>query len=175
MTIVPDEKDWTSVLSRPCPECGFDAATADPSTVAGTVRRMLPRWQAVLEQEDAAVRPNERTWSPLEYACHVRDVFGLFDERLALMLLEDDARFADWDQDQAAIDGDYAHEDPAQVVRELASRGERIAGAFAAVDKSQWHRTGTRSNGAAFTMVTFAQYFLHDGVHHLHDVESKRP
>lgn len=33
--------------------------------------------------------------------------------------------------------------------------------------------TGTRSNGAAFTMVTFAQYFLHDGVHHLHDVESQ--
>lgn len=58
---------------------------------------MLPRWQAVLEQEGASVRPNEHTWSPLEYACHVRDVFGLFDERLALMLQEDDARFADWD------------------------------------------------------------------------------
>lgn len=60
-------------------------------------------------------------------------------------------------------------------MRALANRGEQIAGAFAAVEKSQWHRTGTRSNGAAFTMVTFAQYFLHDGVHHLHDVESQGP
>lgn len=139
------------------------------------VRQMLPRWRAVLdERETVSVRPDESTWSPLEYACHVRDVYGIFDERLKLMLTQEDAQFADWDQDQAAIDGDYANEDPAQVVRDLTSRGEQIAEAFEAVEKSQWDRTGTRSNGAAFTMVTFAQYFLHDGVHHLHDVETQR-
>jgi hypothetical protein len=33
-------------------------------------------------------------WSTLEYACHVRDVFRLYDRRLALMLDEDDATFA---------------------------------------------------------------------------------
>ena len=26
-TVVPDTKDWTWVLDRPCPECGFDAAS----------------------------------------------------------------------------------------------------------------------------------------------------
>ena len=26
MPIVPDDKDWTWVLERPCPECGFDAS-----------------------------------------------------------------------------------------------------------------------------------------------------
>ena len=30
MPIVPDDKDWTWVLERPCPECGFDAATVPP-------------------------------------------------------------------------------------------------------------------------------------------------
>jgi len=25
MSIEPDTKDWTWVLERPCPECGFDA------------------------------------------------------------------------------------------------------------------------------------------------------
>ena len=171
MTIVPDQKDWTWVLSRPCPECRFDAASNDPSTVPGLVRQMLPRWQTVLEQKDAAVRPDERTWSALEYGCHVRDVYGIFNERLKLMLAEDDAQFADWDQDQAAIEGDYANQDPVQVSRELVTAGNKIADAFAAVGRSQWDRTGTRGNGAAFTMVTFAQYFLHDDVHHLHDVE----
>ncbi|NQD89569.1 DinB family protein [Paenarthrobacter sp. CM16] len=173
MTIVPDEKDWTWVLSRPCPECGFDAASTDPSSVSGVVRGMLPRWRAVLERDDVAVRPEESTWSRLEYACHVRDVYGVFDERLKLMLTQDDAIFADWDQDRAAIDGDYANQDPAKITEELISRGESIADAFAAVERSQWGRTGMRSNGSAFTMVTFAQYFLHDGVHHLHDVESQ--
>ena len=47
-----------------------------------------------------AERPDENTWSVLEYACHVRDVFTLFDHRLGLMLTEDDARFEDWDQDR---------------------------------------------------------------------------
>lgn len=171
MTIAPDEKDWTWVLSRPCPECGFDSASASPSTVPGTVLGMLPRWNTVLERDGVSVRPDGHTWSPLEYACHVRDVFGLFDERLDLMLREDNARFADWDQDKAAIEGDYANADPAEVARELAARGEQIAASFSNVQDSEWARTGARSNGATFTVVTFAQYFLHDGVHHLHDVD----
>ena len=34
----------------------------------------------------------------------------------------------------------------------------------------QWQRTGSRSDGAAFTVATFARYFVHDPVHHLDDV-----
>lgn len=171
MPIIPDDKDWTWVLSTPCPECGFDAATVTPSTVPGTVLNMLPRWRAVLRREDASVRPDDHTWSPLEYACHVRDVFSLFDQRLNLMLREDDARFANWDQDKAAIDGDYANADSAEVSAQLAAEGEQIANSFASVHEDEWPRTGIRSNGSTFTVLTFAQYFLHDVVHHLHDVD----
>lgn len=171
MPIIPDEKDWTWVLSEPCPECGFDPSTVTPATVPGTVLNMLPRWRAVLRREDAAVRPNDHTWSPLEYACHVRDVFSLFDQRLNLMLAEDDARFANWDQDQAAIDGEYDSADPRAVADELEAEGTVIAETFARVVEDDWQRTGTRSNGSAFTVLTFSQYFLHDVVHHLHDVD----
>jgi len=31
-------------------------------------------------------------------------------------------------------------------------------------------RTGRRSDGAEFTVDTFARYFVHDPIHHLHDV-----
>lgn len=171
MPIIPEDKDWTWVLSRPCPECGFDASTVTPSTVPGTVTNMLPRWRKVLRREDVAVRPNDYTWSPLEYACHVRDVFSLFDQRLNLMLSEDGATFANWDQDQAAIDGDYARADAHTVADQLQAEGEQIAATFAAVVEDEWQRTGTRSNGSEFTVLTFAQYFLHDVVHHLHDVD----
>ncbi|MBO1269375.1 DinB family protein [Arthrobacter cavernae] len=171
MPIMPDDKDWTWVLSRPCPECGFDATTVTPSTVPGTVTNMLPRWRQVLRREDVAVRPNGHTWSALEYACHVRDVFSLFDQRLNLMLSEEGATFADWDQDQAAIDGDYAGADARAVADQLQAEGEQIAATFAAVVEDEWQRTGTRSNGSAFTVLTFGQYFLHDVVHHLHDVD----
>ena len=34
----------------------------------------------------------------------------------------------------------------------------------------EWDRTGFRSDGAAFTVATFARYLVHDPIHHLHDV-----
>jgi hypothetical protein len=171
MPILPDTKDWTWVLQSPCPECGFDATTASPATAPGIVSGMLPRWRTVLRRPDVAARPDDQTWSALEYACHVRDVFTLFDQRLSLMLTDDEARFDDWDQDRAAVEKDYATADPAAVGDELAAAGERIAASFAGVPKERWDRTGTRSNGSEFTVLTFAQYFLHDVVHHLHDVK----
>jgi hypothetical protein len=171
MPIVPDEKDWTWVLTRPCPECSFDASTVTPSTVPGSIDSMLPRWRAVLRRPDAAERPNGDMWSALEYACHVRDVFSLFDRRLNLMLDSDDARFDNWDQDQTAIDKDYANADPSVVSAELAAEGKQAAESFAAVRESEWGRTGLRSNGSEFTVLTLSQYFLHDVVHHLHDVD----
>ena len=38
----------------------------------------------------------------------------------------------------------------------------------------QWPRTGPRSDGARFTVETFARYFVHDPVHHLYDVTGQR-
>jgi hypothetical protein len=171
MPIVPDAKDWTWVLSRPCPECSFNASTATPSTVPGSIESMIPRWRAVLRRPDAAQRPDDDTWSALEYACHVRDVFALFDQRLNLMLAEDGARFEDWDQDRTAVEKDYANAEPSEVARELAAEGHQAAEAFAGVREEDWGRRGLRSNGSEFTVLMLSQYFLHDVVHHLHDVD----
>jgi hypothetical protein len=132
---------------------------------------MLPRWRAVLRRPDVAERPDEDTWSALEYACHVRDVFSLFDQRLNLMLDGDNVRFENWDQDRTAVDKDYANADPAVVSAELTAEGQQIAESFAGVREAEWGRKGLRSNGSEFTVLTLAQYFLHDVVHHLHDVD----
>lgn len=132
---------------------------------------MIPRWRAVLRRPDAAQRPDDDTWSALEYACHVRDVFALFDQRLNLMLAEDGARFEDWDQDRTAVEKDYANAEPSEVARELAAEGHQAADAFARVREGDWGRRGLRSNGSEFTVLTLSQYFLHDVVHHLHDVD----
>lgn len=43
--------------------------------VASMVQATIPRCSAVLEQTGVDVRPVPDRWSPLEYACHVRDVF----------------------------------------------------------------------------------------------------
>ncbi|WP_425955801.1 DinB family protein [Xylanimonas sp. McL0601] len=168
--ITPDTKDWTWVLARPCPECGFDASASDPLAVGEAVREVLPRWSAALARDDVQVRPAPEVWSPLEYGAHVRDVFRVFDGRLASMVDADNPLFANWDQDATAVTDDYAHQDPAVVADELAAAGAAVAARFDAVRPEQLERPGRRSNGSVFTVRTLGQYFLHDVVHHLHDV-----
>ncbi len=165
-----DTTDWTFVLDRECPQCGYDSAV-DPTSTGERIRAMLPRWQAALARPEATGRPSPQVWSTLEYGCHVRDVLALFAQRLALMLDTDGARFVNWDQDEAAIDGRYWEQDPAQVAEELTQAGEVAAAAFDAVGDDEWDRRGVRSDGAEFTVATFARYFLHDLTHHLWDVE----
>ena len=38
MTIVPDTKDWTWVLQRPCPECGLNTSTFTRESIPLMVR-----------------------------------------------------------------------------------------------------------------------------------------
>lgn len=172
MPIVPDDKDWTWVLERTCPDCGFDVIDLPPTQVAAGLRDNAARWRALLDHPAARRRPTEERWSALEYACHVRDVFRLYDARLRLMLEEDDPTFPNWDQDVTAVEDRYDEQDPDVVVADLESAGERLATSFDAVTTAQWQRTGNRSDGARFTVDTFSRYLLHDPVHHVWDVES---
>ncbi len=170
--IVPDDKDWTWVLDRPCPECGLDTRTVDPRSVGSMLRVNAASWREVLAAPDDVVRarPRPDVWSPLEYGCHVRDVFRLYDERLRLMLAEDGPHYPNWDQDVTAVESRYGEQDPAHVSAELLDAGGSLADDFDRVEGDQWERTGFRSDGAAFTVSTFARYLVHDPVHHLHDV-----
>ena len=172
----PDDKNWTWVLERPCPDCRFDAGTIARHAIGATLRTTVEAWRAVLSR-GALVRqrppgPAERgpIWSALEYGCHVRDVFVLFEERLQLMLTQDDPTFVNWDQDATAIAKRYWEDDPATVCEALVVAGGQLATAFDRVRDDQWQRTGTRSDGARFTVESFGHYLLHDPIHHLHDV-----
>lgn len=168
--IPSDDKDWTWVLERPCPECGLDPVAIDVDAIPHLVRGNVGAWLEVLAADDVRKRPRPDVWSPLEYACHVRDVFGLFDTRLGSMLTEDDPQFANWDQDATAVAERYREQDPSTVALELHAAGEAIAASFAAVAGDQWERRGRRSDGAVFTVRSFGRYFLHDPIHHLYDV-----
>ncbi|BBY29615.1 DinB family protein [Mycolicibacterium sediminis] len=168
--IQPDTKDWTWVLERPCPDCGFDASTVGYAEVAEVVRRDADQWSGRLAAPDAAARPRPSTWSVLEYGCHVRDVHRVFETRVTLMLTEDDPVFPNWDQDATAVADDYASQEPAVVARDLASAAHRVADVYASVRDGLWSRRGLRSNGSEFTVATIAVYHLHDVVHHAWDV-----
>ncbi|WP_039796844.1 DinB family protein [Nocardia araoensis] len=174
MPIVPDIKDWTWVLERPCPECGFDAAATTYEAVPALARDAADRFAAVLDRPDVRLRPDDSTWSALEYGAHVRDVCRMSDTRLGLMLAGDPGgeppRFQNWDQDATAVADRYNGQDPARVAVELAEAAERMARAFESVPPERRGLRGARSDGAEFTVESFARYILHDLVHHVHDV-----
>ena len=153
MAIVPDDKDWTWVLERPCPECGFDTSAFRREDVGRMLRENADAWRAVLTtRDDVRERPVEDQWSALEYACHVRDVFRLYLERLGLMLDADDPQYPNWDQDVTAVEDRYGEQDPTVVAGELIVASDLLADRFDAVSGDQWQRTGTRSDGARFTI-----------------------
>src|ERR1700722_4373866 len=170
MTIIPDGKDWTWVLSRVCPECGFDTQSFAREEIPAMIRANAAAWRAPLGAPDAADRPRADRWSAPEYGCHVRDVFRLYDYRLGLMLTEDDTLYPKWDQEKTAIADDYASQSPAVVADEHSAAADALASSFAAISGDQWLRPGRRSDGAAFTVETFGRYFMHDPIHHLYDV-----
>ena len=173
MDIAPDTKDWTWVLERPCPDCGFDGRDVAGPDVAPMLVSSVAAWQDVLRGSDVRVRPDPSTWSALEYGCHARDVCHRFEARLRLMLTREDPDFENWDQDAAAIAGRYGEQDPAEVARQLHDGAHSFAALLESVTGEQWRRTGRRSDGAQFTVDSFARYFIHDVVHHLHDVSEK--
>src|ERR1700761_7669897 len=170
MTIAGDAKDWTWVLRRPCPECGLDTSSFAREEIPAMIRVNAAAWREPLTAADAARRSRPDKWSPLEYGCHVRDVFRIYDRRLCLMLTEDDPLYPNWDQDETAVADRYNTQDPASVAEELSSAADAVAVRFAAVAGDQWTRPGRRSDGARFTVETFGRYFIHDPIHHLHDV-----
>ncbi len=171
----PDSKDWTWVLDTTCQQCGHDVRSFDREQIGTLIRDNANAWQLVLARDtaDLRTRPDPNVWSPLEYAAHVRDVYELYDTRLRLMLEIDGAHYPNWDQDETAVEQNYNAADPAAVAVDLAMRAEELATRFDGVTGQQWERTGYRSDGAAFTVESFARYLIHDPIHHLWDVGAR--
>lgn len=175
VAIVPDRKDWTWVLERTCPECGFDTRSVEPDDVAELIRSNGAAWRTLLTgKDDVRARPSPDVWSTLEYGCHVRDAYRVYDERLRLMLTEDAPVFPNWDQDATAVADRYGEQDPAVVADEVAEAAHAIGARLDAVEGHDWQRTGSRSDGAQFTVASCVRYLLHDAVHHVYDVTRDR-
>jgi hypothetical protein len=168
--IEPDTKDWTWTLERPCPECGLEAGAVPADDLPARITACTDPWPFVLARPDVRERPGPTTWSALEYACHVRDVCRLFERRVRLMLERDDPAFENWDQDATAVEDRYGEQDPVRVAGDVAVAAAMLAGVYAEVRGRQWDRTGSRSDGSRFTVLSLGRYALHDIAHHLHDV-----
>ncbi len=174
----PEDKNWTWVLERPCPDCGFDRAELARDKLGARLRSNAAAWRAVLSRGDiVSQRPPDDpergpVWSALEYGCHVRDVYEIFGQRIERMLSENNPTLVNWDQDAAAQDKRYQEQDPSRVGYGLAVAAGRVADILDRVSGKQWDRPGQRSDDTPFTVESISLYLYHDVSHHLGDVEA---
>ena len=168
--LAPDDRDWTWVLQRPCPECGFAAGDMPLDQAGDLLAAAVSTLRVAIGQPGARTRPVPATWSPLEYACHVRNTCDVFRGRIALVLSHDNPTFDNWDQDATAVDKRYADQHPAAVATELDVALSGLLRQLDAVPEDAWDRPALRSNGSRFTLETLVRYLVHDPVHHAHDV-----
>lgn len=172
-----DDKDWTWVLQRPCPDCGFDAAQVRVDALPEQIREAGARFVAALDRPDAAQRPDPQTWSVIEYGQHVADVCEVMTQRLELILSDGGpdrgpVQFANWDQDATALQKEYWKASASVTAVLVRERSEAAAEAWARPSGDEWSWTALRSNGSEFTAESLGQYFLHDLHHHLKDVNA---
>ena len=140
----PDTKDWTWTLTRRCDQCGFAAGEVDLADFAERAFVAGEEWVQILRSSPAvSARPQPDVWSPLEYGAHVRDVYRLYDARLAQMLSEDRPTFANWNQDEAAIKERYKEQDPEVVADELEAAAQRLVARIQSLKPEQYGRRGS--------------------------------
>ena len=160
-----------------CPECGFDFDATVPVRAADLVREFPARYRVPLERAlpgedlDALLRarPAGGGWSALEYACHTRDGFTLYEQRIAVTLATDRPVFPRMHRDQLAIDDAYNRQHPAYVADSLAETAASLARALDAVPADGWARVGVRED-LPMSVDWMARNVVHEGQHHLLDV-----
>ena len=154
-----------------CDECGFVYAQVGAETLVDRLREFGPRYAAALRAiGEPRRRPAPEVWSPLEYVCHVRDVFQAQRERLELAIRTDEPEFTPMGREELVVTRAYNQQDPEVALRELAAVAEELAVVLAGpVDLD---RTGVYNwpHREVRTLLWLGRHTVHEGEHHLLDV-----
>ena len=161
----------------PCDECGFDYDGLEPADAPAALRGFAKRYRAPLsrflpgEDGDSLLRerPAPDTWSALEYAAHIRDVFDNYHRWIGQIVAQDRAVLEGAGPDELAVERRYNDDDPAAVADALAANAERLAATVESVPDDGWDRVGLR-RGEERSVRLQARRAVHEGSHHLLDI-----
>jgi len=126
-----------------CAECGFEydlseADGAGQAIVDGAARIA----DLILESSrDLRRRPEPKTWSPLEYVCHLRDVLLVQRERVLMARRIERPSFEPMGRDERVEHDGYVEQDPRDVIRQLTDAAAMFANVLARLNPAEWDRT----------------------------------
>ena len=154
-----------------CEGCGYDFERVDTADVPTRLRAVAAEHLALLAcatDERLRRRPEEGVWSPLEYSCHVRDVFLNLRDRILLALVEDRPVFAPIHREERVHLARYDGEPPARVALGIEVGAELLAWLVAGLDARQLARVGVYA-GVERDVSWIARQADHEATHHLLD------
>jgi len=127
-----------------CPECGFSYSVgrAEITPWLRSDMRVFVERLGTFDGTNIRARSEPDVWSPLEYACHLRDILRIQRERVELALREDEPAFTPMGRDERVIEDRYNEQDPDAVIAELVAAGDAFASQLDALTDTQWERTG---------------------------------
>ncbi|GAC1603976.1 MAG: DinB family protein [Acidimicrobiales bacterium] len=155
-----------------CDECGFVFEDEPGDQLGARLRAVAAGYSSVLDSYDAetlGVRARPDVWSPLEYACHLRDVLWNIRDRILLALVEDRPTFAPIHREERVTLARYAGETPGSVATGIACGADLLGWLIEGLTPSQMARGGLYA-GIDRDSLWMGRQALHEAVHHLNDV-----
>jgi DinB superfamily len=162
-----------------CDQCGFAYDENTATMAAAAIRAGAAQLTAILTDSPAGLpaRPEPGRWSPLEYACHVRDMLLVQRERLLAARRLDRPECQPMGRDERVeLDG-YAAQNPADVARQLADAAQLFANDLDRLGAADWDRRVIYSypRRAERSLRWLAIHTVHEVRHHLLDVRQQIP
>jgi hypothetical protein len=173
-----------------CPECGFTSVTVseevaavymwhydedlfgsapeDISVGCGQIAEILR-----FSTERVRLRPNPDRWSPLEYACHVRDVLLIQRERVLKALRGHGDEVLPMGRDERAMHDGYNEQRPKNVALQVEQAALLFTDLLQRLTSSEWNLEVAYlfPEPSPRTLRWVAVHTAHEVVHHLHDIK----
>lgn len=161
-------------MTDPCAGCGFVYDLRQAGTAGDDICARAAAVVDVLRDNaiDVRSRPRPDVWSPLEYACHLRDVLLVQRERVLAARRTNGADCASMGREERAQHDGYNEQDCTDVARQLSDAAALFSNVLARLSAQDWDRaviyhypeTSERS------LRWVAVHTAHELQHHLLDV-----
>lgn len=173
-----------------CPECGFADLDVRGDPAAGpftwqydegrygsageTIRSASEQIAEIVRSRSESLRLRSATdrWSPLEYACHVRDVLLIQRERLLKALRGHGNEVLPMGRDERVMDDGYNEQQPRNVAAQVEQAALMFIDLLQRLGPSDWDLEVAYlfPNASPRTLRWVAVHTAHEVVHHLHDI-----
>jgi DinB superfamily len=159
-----------------CTECGYSYTALRRPDITPELRAQARRYVALLTTVDVGrLRAHVRAdvWSPLEYACHVRDVHLVQEARVLQACSEEQPDFASMRREERVLEEGYNDQDATVVASEIEGAAGTLARTLDGLDDGGWSRTGVYHwpTTALRTVDWIGRHTVHESVHHLRDID----